>query len=57
MVLVDRVDHRLTQCVRYNEDAETMAVKRMELEERKREQEIKEWEDHQQGKGYKNRWE
>ena len=56
-MLVDRVDHRLTQCVRYNEDAETMAVKRMELEERKREQEIKEWEDHQQGKGYKNRWE
>merc|ERR1719452_378258 len=40
---------------RDNEDAEAMDAKRMELEERKREQEIQEWEDHQQGKGYKNR--
>jgi len=54
-VVEDRSDHKLTQSVRYNEDAETMAVKRMELEERKRDQEIKEWDDHLQGKGYKNR--
>jgi len=40
---------------RYNEDAEAMAVKRQEIEEKKREQEIQEWDDHLQGKGYKNR--
>ena len=53
---MDRLDHNLTQSCRYNEDAETMAIKRMELDERKREQEIQEWDDHLQGKGYKNRW-
>jgi len=46
---------RMRMQERYNEDAQVMAVKRMELEERKREQEIEEWENHQQGKGYKNR--
>merc|ERR1712106_375796 len=46
---------RLRMQERYNEDAETMAIKRMELEERKRDQEIQEWDDHLQGKGYKNR--
>jgi len=46
---------RLRMQERYNEDAETMAIKRMEKEEMKREQEIKEWDDHLLGKGYKNR--
>ena len=42
--------------IRYNEDAETVAIKRKELEEKKREQEIQEWDDHLMGKGYKNRY-
>jgi len=46
---------RLRMQERYNEDAETMAIKRKEIEEKKREQEIQEWDDHLQGKGYKNR--
>ena len=33
-----------------------MALKRQEIEEKKREQEIQEWDDHLQGKGYKNRF-
>jgi len=46
---------RLRMQERYNEDAETVAIKRKELEEKKREQEIQEWDDHLMGKGYKNR--
>merc|ERR1712083_520360 len=46
---------RLRMQERYNEDAETVAIKRKELEEKKRDQEIQEWDDHLQGKGYKNR--
>ena len=48
--------YMLTYFDRYNEDAETMAIKRMEKEEMKREQEIKDWDDHLLGKGYKNRF-
>jgi len=42
---------RLRMQERYNEDAETVAIKRKELEEKKREQEIQEWDDHLMGKG------
>ena len=39
----------------YNKEAQVAQEKRQEAEERKREQEIQEWEDHLAGKGYKNR--
>ena len=37
-------------------DALKAEEKRVEDEEKRREQEIQEWEDHLAGKGYKNRW-
>jgi len=40
---------------RYNEDAEVEARKRAEKEERQREENIKDWENHQLGRGYKNK--
>jgi len=40
---------------RYNEDAEVEAIKRVEKEERQREENIKDWENHQRGGGYKNK--
>merc|ERR1712013_336225 len=41
---------------RREEQAEAARYKkRKEIEEKKREQEIQEWDDHLQGKGYKNR--
>ena len=42
-------------CCRYNQDAVKAEEKRLEAEEEKREQEIKDWEDHLAGKGYKNK--
>ena len=46
---------RLRLQARYDEDAMRAEEKRQEAEDRKTEQEIKEWEDHLAGKGYKNR--
>ena len=46
---------RLRLQARYDEDAIRAEEKRQEAEDRKTEQEIKEWEDHLAGKGYKNR--
>ncbi len=40
---------------RYDDDAVKAEEKRQEAEDRKAEQEVKEWEDHLAGKGYKNR--
>jgi len=40
---------------RYNVDAQAEALKQEEIERKKREQDIQDWEDHQSGKGYKNR--
>ena len=39
----------------YDKEAQVAMEKRQEAEEKKREQEIQEWEDHLAGKGYKNR--
>jgi len=39
---------------RYDRDAVSWAEKQREKEERKRQQDIQDWEDHKQGKGYKN---
>merc|ERR1719436_1033908 len=46
---------RLRMQERYNEDAERMAEKRREEEERRVQQDIKDWEEHQAGRGYKGR--
>jgi len=46
---------RMRLQARYDQDAESESRRRAELEERRREQDIKDWEDHQSGKGYKNR--
>jgi len=40
---------------RYNQDAEAEAIKRAEKEERQREENIQDWENHQLGRGYKNK--
>jgi len=40
---------------RYNKSAEEWATKQRELEEKKREQDIADWENHKDGKGYKSR--
>merc|ERR1719300_502195 len=46
---------RLRMQERYNKDAEAIALKNNELEERKRKKEIQDWDDHLQGKAYKSR--
>jgi len=46
---------RLRMQERYNDDAEVAEKKRQEKEEQRREQDIQDWENHQLGKGYKNR--
>lgn len=40
---------------RYDRDTEQWAAKQKEIEEKKRQQDIEDWENHKQGKGYKNR--
>jgi len=46
---------RLRMQEKYNEDAKAIALKNYELEERKREKDIQDWDDHLQGKAYKSR--
>jgi len=46
---------RLRMQERYNVDAEAEAIRQQEKEERKRLQDIQDWDDHQMGKGYKAR--
>jgi len=46
---------RLRMQARYDQDAEAERIKREEAEERRRERDIKDWEDHQSGIGYKGR--
>jgi len=40
---------------RYNQSTEEWVAKQRELEEKKRQQDIEDWENHREGKGYKNR--
>merc|ERR1711915_438426 len=53
MEAMDRARLRLQE--RYNVDAEDAAKKRDEKKKKKREQDIQDWENHKDGKGYKNR--
>lgn len=46
---------RMRMQARYDQDAEVERMKREQKEAMKREQDIQDWSDHQQGKGYKNR--
>ena len=41
--------------LKHAQDAEAERAKREEVEERRREQDIRDWDDHQRGEGYKNR--